>query len=145
MNSSARPTRTISTSFSCWRRPAPWPGPAPSSAEARGFVYYVSVTGVTGARAALPVDLSEMVRRIRAISPVPVGVGFGIASPQQAAEVARIADAVIVGSAISQIIETHQGQADLLPQVGQFVASLKHALRSQAGLGATPLAKGVAE
>ena len=113
--------------------------------QARGFVYYVSVTGVTGARTSLPVDLSEMVRRIRAISPVPVGVGFGIASPQQAAAVARIADAVIVGSAISQIIETHQGQADLLPQVGQFVASLKHALRRQAGLAATPLAKDVAE
>lgn len=113
--------------------------------RARGFVYYVAVTGVTGARASLPADLSEMVQRIRAISPVPVGVGFGISSPQHAAEVARIADAVIIGSAISQIIETHQGRADLLPRVGQFVASLKHALRRQASLGATPVAKDRAE
>ncbi len=113
--------------------------------HARGFVYYVAVTGVTGARASLPADLSEMVRRIRAISPLPVGVGFGISSPRHAAEVARISDAVIVGSAISQIIETHQGQADLLPQVGQFVAGLKHALPKQDILGSTPLVKGVAE
>lgn len=105
--------------------------------HARGFVYYVAVTGVTGARASLPADLSGMVRRLRAVSPVPVGVGFGISSPQHAAEVAQIADAVIVGSAISQVIETHQGQAALLPQVGQFVASLKHALCQSASPDAT--------
>ncbi len=113
--------------------------------HARGFVYYVSVTGVTGARASLPADLSPMVRRLRAISSVPVGVGFGISSPQHAAEVARIADAVIVGSAISQRIETHQGQAALLPEVGQFVASLSHALRQQASPGATAPATGEAD
>ena len=100
--------------------------------RARGFVYYVAVTGVTGARNSLPAGLSEMVRRIRAISPVPVGVGFGISSPAQVTEVAQLADAVIVGSAISQIIEDHQGQADLIPQVGSFVSSLKQALRDQA-------------
>ena len=108
--------------------------------RARGFVYYVAVTGVTGARTTLPDDLSEMVRRIRALSPVPVGVGFGISSPAQVAEVAQLADAVIVGSAISQIIEAHQGQADLLPLVGEFVGSLKQALREQAVLAAAPLA-----
>jgi tryptophan synthase alpha chain len=99
--------------------------------RARGFVYYVSVIGVTGARAALPPELGEMVRRIRAISPVPVGVGFGISSPQQAVEVARMADAVIVGSAISQLIETSCGQPDLVARVGAFVGSLKRALRGQ--------------
>ena len=108
--------------------------------RARGFVYYVAVTGVTGARTTLPDDLSEMVRRIRALSPVPVGVGFGISSPAQVAEVAQLADAVIVGSAISQIIEAHQGQADLLPKVGEFVGSLKQALHEQAVLAAVPLA-----
>ena len=110
--------------------------------RARGFVYYVAVTGVTGARTTLPDDLSEMVRRIRALSPVPVGVGFGISSPAQVAEVAQLADAVIVGSAISQIIEAHQGQADLLSKVGEFVGSLKEALREQAVLAAAPLADG---
>ncbi|HXG22391.1 MAG TPA: tryptophan synthase subunit alpha [Methylomirabilota bacterium] len=97
--------------------------------RARGFVYYVAVTGVTGARALLPPDLGEMVRRIRSLSPVPVGVGFGISTPAQAAEVGRIADAVIVGSAISQLIEAHIGKPDLVRTVSEFVGSLKRALR----------------
>jgi tryptophan synthase alpha chain len=100
--------------------------------RARGFVYYVAVTGVTGARTTLPTDLGEMVRRIRSLSPVPVGVGFGISTPAQAAEVARIADAVIVGSAISQLIEANIGQPDLVERVGAFVGSLKRALREVA-------------
>ena len=70
-----------------------------------------------------------MVRRIRAISPVPVGVGFGISSPNQATQVAALADAVIVGSAISRIIETHCDHPDLITRVGTFVGSLKQALR----------------
>jgi len=107
--------------------------------RARGFVYYVAVTGVTGARATLPPDLREMVRGIRAISPVPVGVGFGISSPAQAAEVASMADAVIVGSAISQLIETHCGQPDLVARVGEFVGSLKQALRDCTALEHAPL------
>jgi tryptophan synthase alpha chain len=98
----------------------------------RGFVYYVSVTGVTGVRDALPDDLGEMVRRIRGLSPVPVGVGFGISSPAQAARVAEFADAVIVGSAISQILETHGTESDVAAQVGSFVGSLKQALRERA-------------
>jgi tryptophan synthase alpha chain len=102
--------------------------------RARGFVYYVAVTGVTGARTTLPPDLSEMVRRIRAISPVPVGVGFGISSPEQAAQVASVADAVIVGSALSQIIETYSGQLDLVERVGVFVSNLKLAMRRQRNL-----------
>jgi tryptophan synthase alpha chain len=100
--------------------------------RARGFIYYVAVTGVTGARTTLPPDLGDMVRRIRAISPVPVGVGFGISSPEQAAQVAGVADAAIVGSAISQIIEQSLGQADMVERVGAFVAQLKSALRSVA-------------
>ena len=98
----------------------------------RGFVYYVSVTGVTGVRDALPDDLGEMVRRIRGLSPVPVGVGFGISSPAQAAQVAEFADAVIVGSAISRILETHGAESDVATRVGSFVGSLKQALRERA-------------
>ncbi len=105
--------------------------------RARGFVYYVAVTGVTGARSTLPTDLGEMVRRIRSLSPVPVGVGFGISTPAQAAEVGRIADAVIVGSAISQLIETNIDQPDLVQNVGAFVGSLKHALREVSAQAST--------
>ena len=99
-------------------------------AHARGFVYYVAVTGVTGVRAALPADLSGMVRRIRTISPVPVGVGFGISSAEHVVQVAGVADAAIVGSAISQVIEQSLGQPDLVSRVGALVAELKTALRS---------------
>ena len=98
--------------------------------RARGFIYYVAVTGVTGVRATLPADLSDMVRRIRAISPVPVGVGFGISSAEHAVQVAGVADAAIVGSAISQVIEQSLGQPDLVPRVGALVAELKTALRN---------------
>lgn len=107
---------------------------------ARGFVYYVAVVGVTGARATLPPDLGEMVRRIRAVSPIPVGVGFGISSPEQAVQVAEVADAVIVGSALSQIIEIHSGQPDLIERVGAFVGSLKQAIQSRPSLSLAPSA-----
>jgi tryptophan synthase alpha chain len=100
--------------------------------RARGFVYYVSVTGVTGMRDALPDDLGEMVRRIRGLSQVPVGVGFGISSPAQAAHVAEFSDAVIVGSALSRILETHGTEPDVAAQVGAFVGSLKQAIRERA-------------
>ena len=99
-------------------------------ARARGFIYYVAVTGVTGVRAVLPADLSDMVRRIRVISPVPVGVGFGISSAEHAVQVAGVADAAIVGSAISQVIEQSLGQPDLVPRVGALIAELKTALCS---------------
>ena len=99
-------------------------------ARARGFIYYVAVTGVTGVRSTLPADLSDIVRRIRAISPVPVGVGFGISSAEHAVQVAGVADAAIVGSAISQVIEQSLGRPDLVPRVGALIAELKTALRS---------------
>jgi tryptophan synthase alpha chain len=66
--------------------------------SARGFVYAVSVAGVTGERAALPPGLGEVVEGVRAAADVPVAVGFGVATPDQVAQVAEIADGVIVGS-----------------------------------------------
>lgn len=93
--------------------------------EARGFVYYVAVSGVTGARQSMPDDMSRMVSRIRSISSVPVGVGFGISKPEHARQVGRIADAVIVGSAVSIIIENLRGEASLVEEVGEFISQLK--------------------
>ena len=69
-------------------------------AGARGFVYTVSLTGTTGERAELPPDLTETVERVRAATEVPVAVGFGISTPEQARAVAELADGVIVGSRI---------------------------------------------
>ncbi len=82
---------------------------APTSTEDRvhlvarhssGFIYLVSVTGITGARDALPPDLAAFVARVRKASRLPLAVGFGIGRPEQARSVARIADGVIVGSAL---------------------------------------------
>lgn len=93
--------------------------------EARGFVYYVAVSGVTGTRQSMPDDMSRMVSRIRSISSVPVGVGFGISRPEHATQVGRVADAAIVGSAVSIIIENLRGEASLVEEVGEFISQLK--------------------
>jgi tryptophan synthase alpha chain len=74
------------------------------AAAARGFVYVVSVAGVTGERAALPPELGEIVERVREAADVPAAVGFGVGTPAQAAEVGRIADGVIVGSRLVQAV-----------------------------------------
>jgi tryptophan synthase alpha chain len=74
------------------------------AAAARGFLYYVSRTGVTGARSELQANLAEEVRQVRALTSVPVAVGFGISTPEQAAVVARVADGVVVGSALVEAL-----------------------------------------
>lgn len=70
------------------------------TAHAQGFVYLVSVTGVTGARDSLPPDLEAYIRRVRELTGLPLAVGFGISRPEQAQSVAQIADGIIVGSAL---------------------------------------------
>jgi len=76
----------------------------------RGFVYYVSVAGVTGAKSAVAADVAPAVARVRAASGLPVAVGFGIRTPAQAEAIARVADAAVVGSALVDAIA--QAQAD---------------------------------
>ena len=82
---------------------------APTSNEARmravaevasGFIYMVSVTGVTGSRSSAPVGIDKLVAKAREITKLPIGVGFGISSPEQAAAVAEYAELVVVGSAL---------------------------------------------
>ncbi len=92
-------------------------------ADARGFVYTVSLTGTTGERAELPEGLEETVERVRAASDVPVAVGFGISTPAQARAVAEVADGVIVGSRV--VRAAREGGA---PAVGALVAELAAAL-----------------
>ena len=93
-------------------------------AEARGFVYTVSLAGTTGERSALPPELPELVRRVRAAAePTPVAVGFGIASGEQARAVAEIADGVIVGSRV--VRAAGEGGA---PAVRELVGELAGAL-----------------
>ena len=98
--------------------------------SASGFLYYVSVTGVTGARTHLDSDLSAHLRELRSVTDLPIGVGFGISTPAQAAEVAKIADAVVVGSAISLLIESHTSSGDVIAAVGALVGAMKDAMRA---------------
>jgi len=96
----------------------------------RGFIYYVSVTGVTGTRENLPEEVGLAVKRIKEISQKPVAVGFGISSPEQAKRVSRFADGVIIGSAIVKIIGENLKSPDMIDRVGDFVSSLTKALKS---------------
>jgi tryptophan synthase alpha chain len=105
--------------------------------SATGFLYYVSVTGVTGARAQLGADLEGNVRKLRKVTKLPIGVGFGISTPAQAREVASFADAVVVGSAISQLIENNHKSEHMVNVVADFVGSLKEAVRGARSSGAS--------
>jgi tryptophan synthase alpha chain len=97
--------------------------------RSRGFIYVVSLTGVTGERRELPKDLDAQVRTLRLVTTKPVCVGFGVSTPEQVAAVGRIADGVVVGSAIVRAIEQHAGTSALVDKLGDFIASLKQPLR----------------
>jgi len=96
----------------------------------RGFLYYVSVTGITGARRELPPELIAALREVRSLVKCPLAVGFGISSPEQVARLAPYVDGVVVGSAIVQRVARLKGQ-DLIKEVGEFIAALKEPLRKK--------------
>ncbi len=108
---------------------------APTSTEDRiklvskvsqGFVYYVSLTGVTGSKLAVQNSIKDALLRIKAVTDKPVAVGFGISSPDQAAQVAMWgADGVIVGSALVKVIEENIGSPELVHHAVAFVKALK--------------------
>jgi len=89
-----------------------------------GFVYYVSVTGVTGARASVEASIAERVGTIRSGISLPLVVGFGISTPEQAAEVAAVADGVVVGSALVKLFEQYGGE-ELKSRLAHMVSGLK--------------------
>ena len=95
-----------------------------------GFIYYVSVTGITGERTQLPASLGDRIQSIRSLTDLPVCVGFGISQPDQVQELREIADGVIVGSAIVRRMEENKelSQAEQIAEVGEFVATLKKPL-----------------
>lgn len=97
----------------------------------RGFIYYVSVTGTTGARNELPADLAEHLRRLKAITDKPVAVGFGISRPDHVRAVAAHADGAIVGSALVTIIHAlaDRPREELVRGAGDFVAELAAATK----------------
>ncbi len=93
---------------------------------ASGFLYYVSVAGITGLQQAAQGSIADAVARLKAATDVPVAVGFGIRTPEQAAEVARVADGVVVGSAIVDLVAQHGALA--AEPVRVYVHSLKSAI-----------------
>jgi len=97
--------------------------------EGSGFIYFVSLTGVTGARVKMKADVAGHIKALRKFTKLPVGVGFGVSSPKQAKEIGAHADGVIVGSAIINIIAKKGAAKSCITDVGRFVASLKDALR----------------
>ena len=92
--------------------------------RSRGFIYLVSVTGVTGARGSLPTDLEAFVKRVRQVTDRPLCIGFGISTAEQAKQVAQIADGVIIGSRIVQLMEADESMAGV---VG-FIKELRHTI-----------------
>lgn len=93
-------------------------------AASTGFIYYVSVTGVTGSRKSIPQDLKKNILLAKRLTNKPICAGFGISTPSQVQEVCRVADGVIIGSAIVQKIAQNAGQKDLVKNVAGFVKKM---------------------
>ncbi|MDR2716701.1 MAG: tryptophan synthase subunit alpha, partial [Treponema sp.] len=93
---------------------------------ASGFIYLVSSMGVTGIRGEITTDLASITAAIKSVTPLPVAIGFGIHSPEQAAQMARIADGVIVGSAIVKIAAEYGTEAG--PYIYRYVKEMKEAV-----------------
>lgn len=113
---------------------------APTSTERRlrlvaqhssGFVYLVSRAGVTGEQQSLSASAASLTRRMRDVTDLPLAVGFGISTPQQVAEVAGLADGVVVGSAIVKCIERNAAEPDLAARVEAFTRELTAPLRNR--------------
>lgn len=100
------------------------------ASRSQGFAYYISRTGVTGAGHSLSAGLSSEVTALRSVAQLPVAVGFGISTPEQAATVAAVADGVIVGSAVVAVLATEGVAA-----AGELVRSLREGVESVAVVG----------
>jgi tryptophan synthase alpha chain len=111
---------------------------APTTSESRaveiaktssGFIYFVSVTGITGERRALPDDLASRIEWLKNHTDLPVCVGFGVSQPEQAAVLSQVADGVIVGSAIVRKLGEGQARETILAEVSDLVASMVTAIQ----------------
>ncbi len=105
------------------------------AAAASGFIYHVSQLGVTGGGGLRPDEIANPLRELRAVTRLPICVGFGISSPAQVTAVARIADGVVVGSAFERLIEENLDRPDLPEILAGRVAELKRATRRSAPEG----------
>lgn len=105
---------------------------------ATGFIYYISVTGVTGMAVPRPDDVRRDVKRLKGMTTLPVAVGFGISTPAQAATIAPLADGIVVGSALVRLIGDKGGSGDLIPAAASFAAEIRHAIDDACPIQFTP-------
>ena len=99
------------------------------AADATGFLYYISITGITGTATPKIDNIKTEVNKIRRITELPVAVGFGISKPQQAREIARFADSIVIGSAVVRLIDENKNNPDLVRIVSNYASEIKNALR----------------
>jgi tryptophan synthase alpha chain len=99
------------------------------AADATGFLYYISITGITGTAVPKIDNIKTAVKKIRKITKLPIAVGFGISKPQQAREIARFADGVVIGSAVVRLIDENKNNPDLVRFVSNYASEIKNALR----------------
>jgi len=99
---------------------------------ATGFIYCVSVAGVTGARTSLPATLSSFLQRVRSVADAPLMVGFGVSQPEQAVQAAQLADGIIVGSALVDLLarKVVLSQSQAIQSAAMYISSIRRALDS---------------
>ena len=121
---------------------------APTSTERRlrlvaqystGFIYLISRTGVTGARESLSAAVGPLIAAVRAVTDLPLAVGFGISRPEHVAELGRQVEAVVVGSAIVDLIERNRDNTSLEIQLESFARELKHGFDMRTGQAGRPV------
>ncbi|NTW77679.1 MAG: tryptophan synthase subunit alpha [Syntrophaceae bacterium] len=96
---------------------------------AAGFLYYISITGITGTAAPKIADIETAVNKLRKITKLPIAVGFGITKPEQAKEIGKTADGVVVGSALVRLIDENKDNADLINIVMDYTGAIKKELQ----------------
>jgi len=101
-------------------------------ARASGFLYYISVTGVTGTTQPVLADIRSDLEKLKSVAALPIAVGFGISTPEQAASVAALADGVVVGSALVRLIGAKGNSAGLIPAAVSFVEKMRQAIDAAA-------------
>ncbi|MEQ8164068.1 MAG: tryptophan synthase subunit alpha, partial [Smithellaceae bacterium] len=99
------------------------------AAGANGIIYYISITGINGPAAPKIADIETAVSKLRKITKLPVAVGFGITTPEQAGQIGKTADGVILGSAVVRLIDENRNSPDLIKIVADFTGALKKELQ----------------
>ena len=99
------------------------------AAQASGFLYYISITGITGTIAPKNEKIKTEVKKICKLTKLPIAVGFGISTPQQAKEIARFADGIVIGSAVVRLIDENKNNSNLVNIMSGYASEIKKALR----------------